>query len=201
MLSIEDRIQLRDLLFEEFKKLKIIFLNNKKISYKILKHGNNRIINLLNSNIDLQQKYITYINEFRSETEALYCIIHQDDFTNHICTICKTNLCNFYINKKRSHYQYKQSCCNKECRDKLIYTDSAKKKSENTKERLYNDKNYTNRKKAEETNLDRFKSRYVMQTDEGKECWRRSYYRNHYKYRFDYNEINKIIDIILNKSK
>lgn len=115
MLSIEDRIRLRDLLFEEFKKLKIIFLNNKKISYKIPKYGNNRIINLLNSNIDLQQKYITYINEFRSETEALYCIIHQDDFTNHICTIYKTNLCNFYINKKRSHYQYKQSCCNKEC--------------------------------------------------------------------------------------
>lgn len=201
MLSVEDRIQLRDLLFNKFKELNIIFLSKDKQSYKIPKHENNRIVNKLNNNLELQHKYTEYISEFRSETEALYCITHLDDPSNHICTICKTNLCNFYINKKRSHYQYKQSCCNKNCINQLIYTDSIKQKHEDTKERLYNDKNYTNRKKAEETNLDRFKSRYVMQTDEGKECWRRSYYRNHYKYRFDYNEINKIINIILNKSK
>ena len=195
MLSTEDRIQLRNILFDKFKELDIIFLSNDKTSYKIPKHKNNRIVNKLANNIDLQYKYITYVNEFRSETEALYCLTHLDDFSNHICPICKSKLCNFYMNKKQSHYEYKQSCCNKECRDKLIYTDNAKKKRENTKECLYNDKNYTNRKKAEKSNLDRFNSRYVMQTEEGKKRWRKSYCRNH-----NVTEINdeKVIQVISN---
>ena len=179
MLSTEDRIRLRNILFDKFKELKIIFLSNDKTFYKIPKHEDDRIVNKLINDIDLQYKYMIYINEFRSETEALYCLTHLDDFSNHICPICKTNLCNFYINKKRSHYQYKQSCCNENCVDKLIYTDDTKHKREETKERIYGDKNYTNRKKAEESNLNRFKSKYVMQTEKGKERWRRSYYKNH----------------------
>ena len=197
MLSIEDRIQLCDLLSNKFKELNIIFLSKDKQSYKIPKHENNRIVNKLNNNLELQHKYIKYISEFRSETEALYCITHLDDPSNHICPICKCNYCAFYINRKHSHYEYKQSCCDKSCKDKLIYTDSTKHKREETKERIYGDKNYTNRKKAEQSNLDQFNSRYVMKTEEGKERWRRSYYKNHNIPRIDYFEVINIINQII----
>lgn len=177
MLSVEERIKLRDELFESFKKLEIIIFCSSKNYYRLICK---RIINKsLNFNHELKVKYDLYVSEFTSEEEAIYCLLHNDDFTNHVCPICKTNQCKFY-NKKHG---YRETCNNKNCRQKLrenttesiygykfmFFHPDFQSVAQQTKEALYGDKNYTNREKAKETCKERYGTEYPSQLEEFKQ--------------------------------
>ena len=109
-LDITQRIQLRDEIFEEFKKLKIFRFSKEK--YNIM---NKSLVKEFQINFKLKEKYELYIKQFRSENEARYCLIHIDDFENHKCPICN-NICKFY----NIRHGYRNTCGNKECSKKLL---------------------------------------------------------------------------------
>ena len=179
MLSTEDRINLRDELFEKFYNVKVIYIYKEDINrmYKSV------LLRYLNKKLDIKEKYYTYVSEFRSEEEAKYCLLHKDDFTNHICPICG-NICRFY----NMHHGYRSNCEDKKCvneirnrtNEKLYgnanimslpefqekHKESTRKnhncdyptqdpavvqKGKDSKRERYGDENYNNRKKASET--------------------------------------------------
>ena len=151
MLSIKDRVNLRDKLFNKLLQLKVIIKwGNKENIYKITRRYN--LTNALKNDSKLSTLYNLYVSEFRSEEEALHCLVHQDDYTNHICPICG-NLCKFYMRKKRKtvKYRYIQSCNKKECVQKVAHTPEATEKSKAKKKEKYGDENYNNREKAKQT--------------------------------------------------
>lgn len=137
-MTVIDRIKLRDELFEELKKLKIISFN-KKDGYMI--HGTKKITlhQLLNNNSEFKSLYDSYVNQFRSEEEALYCLIHNDDFENHKCIICGKQ-CLFYANRK--HKKYRMTCGSKTCTEKIANSESAKNKGKETIKIKYNCKHH-----------------------------------------------------------
>ena len=134
---LKDRIQLRDELFTILKDKNVIVLNKKINTYFI--HRQEKLIVTLLNNSDINKLYNTYINEFRSEEEAIYCLLHYDDYTNHICPICN-DICEFYSNRKRSHYEYRNTCCNQECLSAINNSDEACKKREQTNLKVYGHK-------------------------------------------------------------
>ena len=116
---------------------------------------------------DLCNKYTTYIKEFRSEKEAIYCLTHIDDYTNHLCPVCKTNLCDFYEAKSL----YKKTCNDSKCIQSMIHTEEA-------------------RTKYEQTNMDRYGASYILQTKKGKEKFKQT---NLERYGVEYSAQNKEI--------
>ena len=136
-LSTESRIQLRDELINEFNKNKIKCIIRKNI------------LKILNNNLELKEKYNLYIQQFKSEEEALYCLNHKDDISNHSCFICG-NPCMFYIGV-RHHYEYRNTCGSKECIKKVHQNEESNKKRKATKKDIYGDENYNNREKAAKT--------------------------------------------------
>ena len=74
----EERILLRDELFNEFKQIGIITKGNQFLRLKLKKIQDS----------SLQEKWQLYVNEFRSNEEAIYCILKHDDFENHKCFKC-----------------------------------------------------------------------------------------------------------------
>ena len=107
----QERIALRDELLEVIRTLSFVYMSNKN-TYVINK---NKLEDYLSKNLEFQQKHNLYISQFRSKEEATYCLIHNDDFINHICPICG-NICKFYnINRG-----YRETCADKKCRDRLI---------------------------------------------------------------------------------
>ena len=122
MLSIEERIQLRDELLQ-------ILLSSSIVPKPITK---NNFVKLYNTNPTLETKLNTYIAEFLSEEEALYCLRHQDDYENHKCLVCG-NLCAFckYKSKKSTNYKYPKVCCDT-CQKKRCHSKQANQKRINT---------------------------------------------------------------------
>ena len=112
-LDIIQRIQLRDEIFEEFKSLKLIILLNNFNNNQYRIWNKNKIDLFIND--ELKIKYELFLNQYRTEEEALYCLTHFDDFENHICPVC-SNICKFY-NKKHG---YRDTCGNKDCHQKAI---------------------------------------------------------------------------------
>ena len=152
-----ERIKLRDELFEKLKEINAIYLFKgyyRYNSYKIF-------ITKINKNL-LNDKYNTYIKEFRSEEEAIYCILHQDDFENHRCSICN-NICDFYLNT--IPHKYNKTCKNKNCIKELINSKESVQKGKDTKERLYGDPNYNNREGAKQTCMNKYGKSHYSQTD------------------------------------
>ena len=134
---LKDRIQLRNTLFTILKDKNVIVLNKKINTYFI--HRQEKLIVTLLNNSNINKLYNTYINEFRSEEEAIYCLLHYDDYTNHVCPICN-NICEFYSNRKRSHYEYRNTCCNQECLSAINNSKEACKKREQTNLKVYGHK-------------------------------------------------------------
>lgn len=134
MLSSKDRINLRNELFEKLKDFHIIYESNKSYRFTSKKNFIEKI-----NNFNLREKYDLYINQFRSENEALYCLLHLDDFENHKCPICN-EICEFYYNKQ--HKEYRNTCGSKTC---------GREQYEKTNLKLHGNKNYNNREKAKET--------------------------------------------------
>ena len=120
----EDRINLRNKLFNEFVNLKAIKYNKHEQCYiRSLEFLNN----VLNSNEELKNDYYLYVSEFRTEKEALYCLTHQDDYTNHMCSICNSNISIF----SKNNYKYRMTC-SKKCAEAYTYTDAAMQKKRDT---------------------------------------------------------------------
>ena len=194
-LTKEERIALRNKLFQEFNSLDIIMRKKDyyQINFKKLKNMQN------------DEKYNLYIQQFRTKEEALYCIINHDDFENHICLCGK--LCKFYNRSKG----YRGTCGDKECQKKLDnqtklnrYNDShfnnrekAKEtllrehgithqfklpkvvqKGKDTKERLYGNPNYNNREGAKQTCMDKYGEDNPAKLDWVKEAVRQTNLRN-----------------------
>ena len=194
-MTLEERIQLRDELIYEFEQLKLITLSKKGVYVFNRNHPYNEV---LKSKIELQTKFYQYVQEFRSESEALKCLKCRDDITNHICPVCEINYCKFDTLNNR----YRKTCSTK-CSESLSNSPEANAKKEQTclkhfnvthhsKSELikqkkrdtvyahynvgctfqaqevidqikytkfirYNNENYTNREKAIQTYLDRYK--------------------------------------------
>ena len=170
------RIQLRDELFEEFKSLKIFRISNGKYSIK-----KDCLSYELKNNIQLKEKYNFYVSQFRTEKEAKYCLIHQDDISNHLCPICG-ELCKFY----NMRHGYRNTCTNKECSKKLyektcleVYGKTNPAKNEKVKERIKSTnlriygyvcplKNKKIRIKAIQTSMSHYNKPYPAQSEEVK---------------------------------
>ena len=133
-MTYEERIELRDKLFNILKELNVIRFNKRNF-YTIYKRQ--YLIDALNQDSLLKEEYNKYIVEFRSEEEALYCIRHQDDYTNHVCPICK-KISHFYISNYSSS-KYIPTCGSKECLFKLV----------------------------RQTNKERYGAEYLLQTEKG----------------------------------
>ena len=143
MLEYEDRIKIRDILRE-------IVLNN---GYNIDKESNKllicrpKLIKLLKDNKD----YIRYIESFRSELEAIHCIIYNDDSSNHYCKGGCNNLCIFSEENRR----YKRSCGSTKCIKNILGSNEAKDKRTKTNIERYGVENVFNveefHNKAKET--------------------------------------------------
>ena len=154
---LEERLKLRNELIDEFLELHII----REYQNMYQKNGNHvqgLISNCTLLDSDLKQKYLSYVNEFRTELEAIYCILHITDFTDHICPICKSNLAIF--RSKKPNIRYATTCGGKDCLNKQIHTDEAKKKQEDTNLLKYGFKssaqNSAVKAKAVDTNLKRY---------------------------------------------
>ena len=108
-MTYEERIKLRDELFEEF------------ISIGIISSKDNRFIKTNIKRLDdvLKDKWNRYILEFRSLEEAIYCITHKDDYTNHICSICNKYSTFQNVKPKR----YKITCGDMKCISKILHSD------------------------------------------------------------------------------
>lgn len=148
-LSKEERIALRDELFNIFKGLSLIITTSR---------GNALLKRKMASNLKdkiFLEKYNVYIEQFRSEEEALYCLSHLDDISKHICPVCG-NFCNFYI----AQLKYRITCNNKQCNNELCHSEIARKKTieTNLKKRgvQYPTQSKEVRDKVKETNLKRY---------------------------------------------
>ena len=193
----EERIQLRDELFEEFKKLKIIGLRDKKNNsnkYRIM--NSNKINSILNNHIVIKRQYDLYINEFRSEKEALHCIINRDDYTNHLCPECNNICCMLKhpikynktcgkseciekrANSKEAKEKSKLKCLNKYGKEHYSQTDQFKNQLKQTKFERYNNPNYNNRSKAKATCEERYGKSNPFQVEKFKEAGKRTNIKN-----------------------
>ena len=143
MLSTVERISLRN-------ELIIIFE-----SYHIQRANKQRIISLLSRNNNHLQLYNLYINQFRSEDEALYNIFHKTDLSEHMCPYCnKPN--KFYIKMKK----YRDTCGSNKCSTAKTTSSNSKKKRQNTMKELYEHEHALQvpkfQKKAQDTCLKHF---------------------------------------------
>ena len=128
----DERIKLRDDIFEEFVSKRYIRKVKEKYSYNGRYDINKELLKVENKN--LLEKYNSYVNEFRSKEEARYCLSHKDDYTNHLCPIC--NNLSKYFSDNRVH-RYRDSCGNIECIEKLINNDTSKEKRKSTNKKRY----------------------------------------------------------------
>ena len=133
-METDERILLRDKLFEELLNNKIIGYRKNTESYVF--YSMDKLKELLNSNDDLRYEYWWYAHEFRTEDEALYCLIRKDDYANHICSYCNTKIKIFYHPKG-----YRNTCGDKECNRKSHDTEESKQKREITCTVKYGTKN------------------------------------------------------------
>ena len=171
-LSVEERIALRNELIENFKERKLVSKTRCNNIYKLI--STDRLISTLSSDQVLNTKYQLYISQFRSDGEALYCILHFDDITNHLCPICG-NFCSFYkhVYSYGITSKYGKSCENKECMYKLINSDSANQKRKATSLLHYGVEHPLQSKavqeKIKQTNKNLYGVEYATQSDIVKE--------------------------------
>lgn len=164
LLEKNNRILLRDKIIDELYDNNII--RALKNTYKM---ANQKLFyDYINSHNELKNAYDKYIQQFETEDEALWCILHKDDPDNHKCPSCN-NLCPFY---NRAH-GYRKTCKNSECINKLAHSEAAKQKTIQT-----NRKNRGTdwpsqckevREKVKKTNVERYGTENPMQNEEVKE--------------------------------
>ena len=160
----EERIVLREKIFNLFEELSIM----------ISSRGHNKVnrnkLKRISENKELYILYNTYINEFRSEEEAIYCLTHNTDYTEHICPIC-SELSKF--RSIRRVWSYSKTCGKRECMNKIIHSDIAKERAKQSFIKNYGVDNPAKNKevieKMKSTNKERYGSEYIVLTDSFKE--------------------------------
>ena len=148
-LTQEDRIALRDELFENFKSNLIIYSCND--SYRFF--SKKKFITDIEKN-SLIEKYNLYVEQFRTEDEAIYCLLHNDDISNHICPICNTNIKLFYSNKNSKRKEYRETCGSDICIRKSYENNSlAPKKNNKIKNTISKAQKISKNEKNEENSI------------------------------------------------
>ena len=167
MLNTNERILLRDELFDKFKQIQLIYYNKRFNTYQYYnKKTLSKKLETYYPNILIEYKL--YLNDFSSEEEALYCLLRHDDISNHLCPICgKPNT--FY----NLNHGYRNSCGNKKCIETIVQSDEAKKKRENTNLNRYGHKSSASSEQVKATmkanNLAKYGYESVSQIPEKKE--------------------------------
>ena len=155
-LTKEERIILRDELFDIFKIKKIVYLIKGTYVYR----NKSNIIKMLDEN-ELE-KYNKYISCFLNKDEGLFCIIRKDDYSNHICPVCKLNSCKFHDNI------YRKSC-SKLCSEQLSNSQEAKEKTKVTCLEKYGVEHFSKsdliKEKKKNTSLQKFGTEYTFQAE------------------------------------
>ena len=127
ILSSEQRISLRDELFEGLKDIGLIIYTERSKTYRL--SNLKTLKQTISHHPHISNQYDLYINQFRSEREAVYCLTHKDDINNHLCPVCNNpNL--FYVNK--THIRYQHTCGNIHCIEMLANSKDSKTKSKRT---------------------------------------------------------------------
>ena len=93
--------------------LKELLIHSKIITFKDNKPfqlPKNILQKKIKNDIELKNSYFQYVSEFRTEDEAIYCLLHNDDFEDHKCPVCN-NICKFDKHIKK----YLKTCGNKKC--------------------------------------------------------------------------------------
>ena len=124
-MNYQDRIELRDYIIERFLELKLLkrFRDKYSINSSIISFKDR----LTKIDDELKVQYTKYINEFRNEEEAIYCITHIDDIDNHRCLVCKKPAI-FYT----KHNRYRKTCGDNKCYMDSIHTEEVLKKAQDT---------------------------------------------------------------------
>ena len=151
IMTVEDRIKLRDELREQFKSKNLLITSNGTLRISNMK----RINNELSSNEELSNKYQIYKSQFKSEKEALYCLSHITDSSEHLCKICG-NVLLFY--DRGNHYR--KTCGSDECKKACIISDEAKEHRKQTNIDRYGTENPFSseiiKEKIKKTNVERY---------------------------------------------
>lgn len=121
-MTVNERIKLRDELLDSFKKANLLTTSSNRLRLVSKK----RLVEAFQSNYKLYDKYRLYIEQFSSEKEALYCLTHITDSSEHLCACGK--VLSFY---DRCNC-YQKTCGCKECKKALIGSDEAKERRKKT---------------------------------------------------------------------
>lgn len=209
-MTLEERIALRDELFVKLKEVNVI----KSLVNDIIRFSKKKLYKFLNDNGKIKDLYDLYVSEFRSEEEAIHCLLHKDDYTNHICPICEKDIKIFYANK-RHHFLYRNTCgktkClsaythSKEANQKRINTNQKERgcdwptqdpvvvqKGKDTKRDRYGDENYNNSEKREETCKRLYDDPHYTNREQAKETCRKNHGVDYYVEADDFQEKAKI---------
>ena len=119
MATLEERIALRDELIAIFKERGILNRGNQVLTQKLVQE--------CSKDPALDEKYKAYKVQFRCDEEALFCISHSSDMSEHLCPVCKQPAI-FSLNTRPK--QYKHTCGSNECIQALAKLGQARKKSE-----------------------------------------------------------------------
>ena len=133
-LNVQERIQLRDTLLALFLRAKLI-IRKQDNTYRVTRR--NALAKIVKQDIELNEVYTRYLSEFKSEEEALYCITHQDDYSNHRCIVCG-KVCPFYTNSHGYRAHYLQTCGSISCIETLANSKDARKKCNQTCQAKWN---------------------------------------------------------------
>ena len=112
----EERINLRDELFKTLKSINVIDKRNRFIKLKVKTIDN-----------ELKRKLDLYVSEFREFDEAIYCLLHHDDYENHKCPICNKFSAFQNVKPKR----FKTTCGSKKCVSDILHSKESNKKRKN----------------------------------------------------------------------
>lgn len=185
MLNFDQRIHLRNNVFNRLVALSGI-TKMKNGTYKITRHA--RFDDALSSDDNLCADYKLYLQQFDSDDEALYCLLHQDDKENHKCKICG----------KQTKYKfgYNITCGDKACIDQTVSSEEVVTKRKETNLKIRGVDNPAKCKEVQEkikkTNIDKYGCENTFQVEEFKEKARQTNFeRRGVEYPMQSEEVRK----------
>lgn len=116
-MTVDERIGLRDELMNELKVQNIISYNK---DYSFIRKS--RLDKV--KNIDL---YNLYVSQFENEKEAVYCLLHNTDPSEHVCVVCGE-----YASFSSNHNKYMKTYCSMKCRSSALNSQKSREKAEET---------------------------------------------------------------------
>ena len=177
MLSLDERLNLRDNIFKILKDTKVLTLY-KNGSYRISRKA--KLIKALETNKELREKYDLYVEQFSCKEEAEYCFLHNDDSSNHLCPACG-KVCSFY-HGTTTYNEYARTCGDPKCSATISWSDENKEKRKKTNKEKYGVENPAQAKEIQDKIKQTVKNKYgvdnVFQSEEIKEKSRQTNLEN-----------------------